>query len=838
MRSLLGSSIRTDQSSFGMPWEPQFWDTDRWRPQMVFRRFRTWIAASRRRRRTAWIVLALFALFVFPGLVHAVSGAQPGTATQGTAPNAATSWMNIRDSYGVNVSSYMLVVDRGGVLNLGNFALWIILMPLFAVWQLLSITGVWLPAKALDFQWLNLISAPLQAMARNLTTQIATPLMAATALAIGAFFVGYFIVRALYAKAVTQVVTMIFFAIASVFFLANPLGEALSDHGVLVQGRDLGLSVAAGLNGNSNPNPNQLVATLQMTMADNFVRYPLQVWNTGHVVDSNPSCRAAWSAGMAAGSEDRVRNGMRSCGDGAAYSAMQNPGVGQIGAGLLLLLCAVILLAFAAYLSIKIMWAALDLIYYGFASIFGFAAGGYIYGPTQTFTVRCVVHGFISAGKMAFFVIALGVYELLLGSLFRAANGQIMVVFVIGAGVEIIAIIQVRRLSRNIDEANDWVTNRIGAAIQSGGSSGGGGGGAALGMGLGMGNSGAANSMSPLAMLGAVSTINSSPVTAWLAGGRLNPFSPWSWLDHMDKRNKARGMKTKDLRAAAHAGVNTQVHNANTARDGIARARRRARNLRLASSADREAAFAAQNVVHMTGLSSNIPFALQMAGVRQRVLHRAWNATTDVIKHTDKEPLQSGHIGSVVAAHGLFENDLVNGHDPHMMMARFHALEAVVDRYRGDFPGGVALRSNELEELGRSYVLNPEMDFITKLQKIASGDTSDTILVHGAHIADVNPEQADRLGKWITNEHALRIQAATNWVAQDPTDLERVRVLRAEIDNGTQTIQYQQGKMSTGANSLAQPDTAHSPFMPPDPRHPEEPRIPWDLIDNLRNRRP
>ncbi|WP_159842322.1 hypothetical protein [Nocardia sp. CY41] len=838
MRSLLASRIRTDQSSFGMPWEPQFWDADRWRPQMVFRRFRAWINASRRRRRTTWIVIALFVLFVFPGLMHAVSIAQTGTVTRGAAPNSATDWMNVKDSYGVNVSSYMLVVDRGGVLNIGNFALWIILMPLFAVWQLLTITGVWLPGKALDFQWLNLISAPLQAMARNLTTQIATPLLASTALAIGAFFVGYFIVRALYAKAAVQVVTMIAFAIAGVFFLTNPLAEALSDHGVLVQGRNVGLSVAAGLNGDNNPNPDQLVGTLQATMATNIIRLALQVWNTGHVVDNNPSCRAAWSAGMAAGSEDRVRNGMKSCGDSAAYAAMGDPSVGQIGAGLLLLLCALILLAFAAYLSFKIMWAALDLIYYGFASIFGFAAGGYIYGPTQTFTVRCVVHGFIAGGKMAFFVIALGGYELLLGSLFRAANGQIMVVFVIGAGVEVVAIVQVRRLSRNIDEANDWVTHRIGAAIQNPGTAQGAGGGAPLGMGLGMGNSGAANSLTPLAMLGAISTINSSPVTAWAAGGRLNPLSPWSWLDHMDKKNKARGMKTKDLRAAAHAGVHTQVHNANTARDGIARARRRARVLGLDSSADREAAFAAQNVVHMTGLSSNIPFALQMAGVRRRELHRAWNATTDVIKHTDKEPLQSGHIGHVVAAHGLFENELVNGHDPQMVRARFHALEAVVDRYRGDFPGGVALRTPELENLGRSYVLNPEMDFITRLQKISSGDISDTILVHGGHIADLTPHDADRLGKWITNEHALRIQAATNWAAQDPTDLERIRVLRAEIDNGTQTIQYQQGKPSTGANSLAQPDVVSRPFTQPDPvRYPLEPRIPGDLIEALRNRR-
>lgn len=816
MRSLLGSGMRTEGASFGMPWEPQFWDTDRWRPQMVFRRFRAWIAASRRRRRISWVVIALFVLLVFPGLLHAVSVAQTGTLAQGAAPNSATSWMNVKDSQGVNVSSYQLVVDNGGVFNLGNFALWIILMPMFALWLVTVTTGVWFPAEAMDFGWLNLISAPLQAMAQNLTLQIATPLLAATALAIGAFFVGYFILRALYAKAVTQVVTMIIVAIGGVFFLANPMAEALSDHGVLVQGRDLGLSVAAGLNGNNNPNPRQLVATLQSTMADNFIRLPLQVWNFGHVVDSNPSCRAAWSAGMTAGSEDRVKNGLRSCGDGAAYAAVQNPSVGQIGAGLLLLLCALILLAFAAYLSFKIMWAALDLIYYGFASIFGFAAGGYIYGPTQTFTVRCVVHGFIAAGKMAFFVIALGIYELLLGSLFRAANGQIMVIFVIGAAVEVVAIVQVRRLSRNIDEANDWVVNRIGSAIHSGGSAQGAGGGAAMGMGLGMGTSGAANSLSPLAMLGAVSTINSSPVTAWMFGGRLNPLNPFSRVDHIDKKNKARGLSSRDLRNAAHGAAYDRVSSADFARAGITRSGAR-------RNSERAAAFAAENVAHATGMMGSVQYALRMAGISWGRGQRATIARADIIRHADDEPLASKHLGRVVAAHKHFERDFHT--NPGMMMARFHGLEASVDRYRGDYQGGVHI-SEDLAQLGRRYIANPEKDFMDSLQSHANGATpTDTapLTIGGRHL---DTTEADRLRSWISNEHALRVQAATNWVAENPNDFERIRVLRSEIDKAAQTDQWQAGRSITGAVSLPQPNPAQ-PL----------PAIPGRILNPLRNPR-
>ncbi|MFD8249004.1 hypothetical protein [Nocardia sp. NPDC059691] len=822
MRSLFGSGARAHQSSFGMPWEPQFWDAERWRPQMVFRRFRAWIAASRRRRRIAWILLALFVLFVCPGLVHAISIAQPGTVAPGAAPNSATSWMDVKDSSGVNVSSYRLVIDKGGVLNLANFALWILLMPLFAVWLLFSTTGVWLPGEAMSFRWLNLISAPLRAMALHFTGQIATPVLAGTAATIGAIFVGYFIVRAMIAKAVMQVVVMIAVAIAGVPILADPLSEALSAQGFLVQGRDLGLSVAAGLNGSNNPNPEQLVSTLQTTMADNFVRLPLQVWNFGHIVDSNPSCRAAWSSGMTTGSDDRVKNGMRACGDSAAYSAVDNPSVGQIGAGLLLLLCAVILLAFAAYLSIKIMWAVLDLIYYGFASVFGFAAGGYIYGPTQTFTVRCVVHGFIAAGKMAFFVIALGIYELLLGSLFRAANGQIMVVFVIGAGVEIVAIVQVRRLSRNIDEANDWVTNRIGVAIQSGGSSGsgGGGGGSALGMGMGMGNSNAAGSMTPLAMVGAISTINSSPLTAWLAGGRLNPLNPFSRVDHVDKQLKKKGLKTKDLREAAHGGLYDRVAAANAARRGL----RRSGNSRRS---ERGSAFAMENVTHLTGSGgpqTGAYHALLMAGVPEHMAQRAIEARTDIIRHADAEPLASKHLANVLAAHKHLENHF-HTNDRQMYMARYHALEASVDRYRGDYQGGVHI-SEDLARLGRGYIANPSKDFMDSLQAHANGTapTTPALQIGGR---DLTTNEADRLRSWISNEHALRIQATTNWVGENPRDFDRIRVLRSEIDKAAQTDQWQAGRSITGAVSLPQPDSGANAL----------PRIPPTILDPLRNPR-
>ncbi|WP_330232526.1 hypothetical protein OHA40_08550 [Nocardia sp. NBC_00508] len=812
MSSRLGRSIRLDQPSFGMPWEPQFWDTERWRPEAVFRRCCAWVAATRRRRWIAGILIALFVLVVFPGIIGAVSTAQTGTLASASAPNGATGWMDIKDSSGVNVSNYMFVTNNGGLLNPGKLMASQVLKLLFAPWHAVETFQIWLPGKTISFDWMPTITAPLVPVIDNLIKLIATPLMAATAAAIGAFFVAWFIVRGLISKAVVQILMMMVVAIGTPLFLASP-HEVVSAHGLLIQGRDLGLSVAAGLNGDSNPNPDQLVTTMQAQMADNFVRRPLQVWNFGHVVDVRPSCKAAWSAGMMAGDEDRVKNGLKACGDSAAYEAADNPGGGQIGAAAPLLVIAVLNLIVFLGLSIRTFWAIFDGIYYGVMAIFGFSAGGYVYGPTQTFTVRCVVHGFFAAGRVAAYIIVSAFLQMFVGGLFEQAEGQEMTVYVLVGLVEGVFIVQLRKVRRGFDDGNEWTVKRVGAWIQSGGSSAGSGGG---GNALGMGNAGANNSMSMLGMLAAASTINNSPATAWAFGGRLNPLNPFSRVDHLDKKNKAKGLKNRDLRAGAHGNVYDRAAAADFARAGI-------RSSGSWRRSERAAAFAAENAFHVTGMMGGVPYALRMAGISWGRSNKAAIVRSDIIRHADDEPLASKHLGRVLAAHKHFERYYM---DPEWAGARLHGLEASVARYRGDYPGGVSI-SEELQDVGRQYLDSPNKQWIETLQAHVDGPVSRT----STHLAFANGQplnqiEADRLRSWIANEHALRVQAATAWVAEDPTNLERIRALRSEIDKAAQTDQWQAGRNTTGAVSLPQPNP-NTPLQ----------AIPDRLLNNFRNTR-
>ncbi|WP_280398888.1 hypothetical protein [Nocardia carnea] len=557
--------------------EPREWDPLRWYPDTVVARCKTWVRERAWRRRLLWILAILFVLIVFPGIIGVVATAQVGS---GVSQVDGLSWMNVRDSQGVPLATYTFASDRGSLLNPGNTILWTILSLEFVGYMSIVTTAIWIIGFTLSFTWLDMFADALTGVADAFVAQIATPMVLITAVTIGAFFVAWFIVRGFPGKATMQVVTMFGVAVLGPIFLAEPLHDVLSSDGLLSQGRNVGISVAAGLTGDGNPNPITLVTDMQHDLADNFARKPVQVWNFGHVVDNYYSCESAWTSGTLSGDDANVRQAMEDCNNRAAVAKAANPTMGQVGTGLILLVCATLLLLFAIYLALKVTKAALDTIYHGFMAILGFAAGGFVYGPTQTYLVRNVVDGFISAARMTAFTCFLGIYILFMSNLFDQAPGQVISVIVIACVVEIVAIAQIRRLSKSLDRGNNWVANRFAMAIQGNGGrggGGGGGGGTALGMGVGAGGSGGGGSLSGLGMLAALSTINNSPLTGWLMMATPGPLAPLAFgkkrsdlanirtaaareeMYDWSHQGRANWLMRAEARAAPYGGMNTAM---------------------------------------------------------------------------------------------------------------------------------------------------------------------------------------------------------------------------------------------------------------------------------------
>ncbi|MGO4649740.1 hypothetical protein AB4305_33145 [Nocardia sp. 2YAB30] len=442
------------------------WDMD-WSLRAVVERCRVWARATRRRRVTVRLLITLLFVLVASTVASGAAGGRTDTATLAgsTSTIDGLSWTGTKDSSGVPLSSYIFATQPS-FFNLKGNGVSIVLGLLFAIFMVLVICAIWLALFVADFGWLNWLGKPFTAVADGLTGTLATPLMLVVAVTIGAVFVAVFILRGHPAKAVTQVVVMFFVALSGATYLAHPMADVLSSDGLLTQGRDVGIAVAAGLNGQSTPNPKSIVDGFSTTLADNFARHPVQVWNLGQIVDDSPSCRAAWSSAVLAGSESQLSEGMRRCGDTAAHDRIENPTFGQVGTGLVLLIFGAILLLFLAYLSIKIFLAALSSIFHAILAIFGFAAGGFIYGPTQAFLVRNLVGMVGDAFSLIVLFAFEGGYILVLDSIFRSAPDSGIAVIFVGGIVLIAGFVLLRRLDLNLIGGQSRISEKVRAALE------------------------------------------------------------------------------------------------------------------------------------------------------------------------------------------------------------------------------------------------------------------------------------------------------------------------------------------------------------------------------------
>ncbi|MBF6175224.1 hypothetical protein [Nocardia blacklockiae] len=775
------------------------------------RRCRAWIVATRRRRWTTGILSCLFLMLVCPGLLGTAAAAETSTRTAGSSVGSALGWTHVADSSGVEAANYLFATDHGGILSPGNTALSVVIGLEFAGWKIIVVTAIWLIGYALSFQWLNLLAKPLLAVGHSLTGQLATPMMLVTAATIGAVCVAWFVARGFYSKATMQVVTMLMVAVLGPIFLAEPLADVLSSDGWLSQGRDLGISVAAGLNGDDTRDPTHLVATMQATLTDNTARRPLQVWNFGHVIDERPACRAAWSAAVASGSEERVKGGIQACGDYAARASMDNPNFEQIATGLLLLISGAILLLFGAVLALKVIRSALDTVYHGLMSIFGFAAGGFVYGPTQTFLIRNVVDSFVAALRMTVYTIFLGVYMLILGDLFRMAGDQVMVVFVVGAIVEVVAIFQLRKLSKSLDNGNEWIANRFALAAQGARSSGGGSGGGGKALGMGTMTAGHSMSSSLLPALAAVSTVSNSPATEWLFGRTRSPLRPHARLE--------RAAQQGQWGFWASPGVGGSSGTYARSYEKWTQFEQGAREAALQNggiNTFRGAAAALQGLEDFGGGGSDAWAVLRSIGFTdQNIMRHSIRSWEIVDANADDETLADKHLGHVVAAAKRAQesaNNLVNGRgSAEEAAADMATLQAAAFRFQRANPLGVTLDggayTGEQQAFIDDYMRDPTMAKIKQLQGLADGDMAQAT----GTLANVGGRDgAGRILAAIGNRHGNEVLDSVNQVLRDPGNYQSLRDARQRIAAASTTDQWASGRSRTPWNSLATP-TASPP---------------------------
>lgn len=351
-----------------------------------------------------------------------VGGAVPAWATSETPP--ALSWMVLKDSKGINVWSYEMSLNTGGVTSPGKFV-WSFLVAL--VWQgyrAIVVFAIWLINWVLGFSWLDWVSTPVIALSKSITSLVHTFGLAPTFLTIMAATAAVHIFRGRWTLGAFDLVVGCAIAALAVGGLSNPVGLVTGQSGYIMQSRDLGLELSSGLahNGDTASNADQMRQQTSAMLVDTFIRMPDEMINFGRSLQSDP-CEAKFDEVMRSGphgGDDTVRNAMKDC-NASMGDYADNPNSGMAISTIILSPSAIFVLLFALLLCVAVMLAVVTVLYESLKLIV-VMVWAILPGESRGSLWQTFANLVMALATMTFAVVFLTAYLLLLQSVFSSSN--------------------------------------------------------------------------------------------------------------------------------------------------------------------------------------------------------------------------------------------------------------------------------------------------------------------------------------------------------------------------------------------------------------------------------
>jgi len=351
-----------------------------------------------------------------------IGGAVPAWATSETPP--ALSWMVLKDSKGINVWSYEMSLNTGGVTSPGKFV-WSFLVAL--VWQgyrAIVVFAIWLINWVLGFSWLDWVSTPVIALSKSITSLVRTFGLAPTFLTIMAATAAVHIFRGRWTLGAFDLVVGCAIAALAVGGLSNPVGLVTGQSGYIMQSRDLGLELSSGLahNGDTASNADQMRQQTSAMLVDTFIRMPDEMINFGRSLQGDP-CEAKFDEVMRSGphgGDDTVRNAMKDC-NASMGDYADNPNSGMAISTIILSPSAIFVLLFALLLCVAVMLAVVTVLYESLKLIV-VMVWAILPGESRGSLWQTFANLVMALATMTFAVVFLTAYLLLLQSVFSSSN--------------------------------------------------------------------------------------------------------------------------------------------------------------------------------------------------------------------------------------------------------------------------------------------------------------------------------------------------------------------------------------------------------------------------------
>lgn len=407
------------------------------------------VAVPRVWRRVVAVVAAAVALLV--------GAAVPAWAAADVP--AALSWMMLTDSRGLSVWLYGMSLDTGGVTAPGKL-IWS--FPTELLWQLyraVVVFAIWFIDWVMAFTWLDWIATPVIALSDALQSVVDQLGLGPLFLTILAAVAGVALVRGRFALGLFEVLMGCVVAAMAVGGLSNPVGLVTGDSGYIMQSRDLGIEISAGLanNGDTTGSPDELRTQIGQTLVDTFVRTPHALVNYGRPI-AGDACEQTYDDALQAseGEEDPsyTREQIADC-DEAMGDYAADPNAGMAMSALVLTPASVLVLGFALLLCGALLMAAARVLYESLKLVVTLVTG-ILPGNARTSLWQGLGNLVMALATMTFTIVFLTGYLLVLQSVFgNSGEGgvPVMATFVLVDVLIVVGAVLFWRARKRLQEA-------------------------------------------------------------------------------------------------------------------------------------------------------------------------------------------------------------------------------------------------------------------------------------------------------------------------------------------------------------------------------------------------
>lgn len=280
--------------------------------------------------------------------------------------------------------------------------------------------GIWFIKFALGAIWLGWLAAVASPIVANIQALVARLHLVVGGITVSLIVGGILCLTVGYGTGMGVIVGGLVVALLFWVFLGDPVGELVSDNGVLGMGRSLGFTLSQGVIHNgpiAAGGTSAQLDTLTSWLCDVLARDIIELISFGQVVDDIPGCASLFNSAILSGMTSAPAQAMKSCAP-TAYAHSQQLSAVTVGLFALVIFLTMVILAALDYIAceafrvgFKAFWNVLVIVPAAALALFP--------GPTRRFAKKAATRMLVHAAEMVATTGGLGILVILLAQATR-----------------------------------------------------------------------------------------------------------------------------------------------------------------------------------------------------------------------------------------------------------------------------------------------------------------------------------------------------------------------------------------------------------------------------------